>query len=237
MPFEGVNPPSEPAGYDPQNKYADPVLYYKHREAQVAQEYIKVAEAKVRRRDGTAGRLQPAASEAGGRASSGTGAQAGLPVPFAARAPLHPLPSPSVLQLIRKKLKKCYKESGVNYQQNCRELAQVWMQPPAGGRPTHCSAVQSVHAGCRVAAMLGLGTQHQGKKTLKAVSQPRARLLCNLLLRCYSNIHSRLTTSVRRCLVVCLQDYLAAIKGVGIYRANAGPHDEPRWQYYNAGKQ
>ncbi len=28
-------------------------------------------------------------------------------------------------QLIRKELKKCYKESGVNYQQNCRELAQV----------------------------------------------------------------------------------------------------------------
>jgi len=29
------------------------------------------------------------------------------------------------LQLIRQKLKKCYKESGVNFQQNCRELAQV----------------------------------------------------------------------------------------------------------------
>ena len=40
------------------------------------------------------------------------------------------------LQLIRKKLKKCYKESGVNYQQNCRDLAQV------------CGA-----AGCRPPAM------------------------------------------------------------------------------------
>ncbi|PSC76562.1 NADH dehydrogenase [ubiquinone] 1 beta subcomplex subunit 10-B-like [Micractinium conductrix] len=103
MPWEGVQPPAEPAGYDPANKYADPVVYFKHREAKVAAEYVKVAEAK----------------------------------------------------LIRKKLKQCYKESGVNYQQNCRELA---------------------------------------------------------------------------------QNYLAAIKGVGIYRANAGPHEEPRWEFYNVGK-
>jgi hypothetical protein len=32
----------------------------------------------------------------------------------------------------------------------------------------------------------------------------------------------------------CPQEYLAAIKGVGIYRANSGPHDEPRWEAYNA---
>jgi hypothetical protein len=48
MVWEGVKPPTEPAGYDPNNKYADPVLYYKHREAKVAAEYVKVAEAKVR---------------------------------------------------------------------------------------------------------------------------------------------------------------------------------------------
>ncbi|KAL4458777.1 hypothetical protein ABPG75_013642 [Micractinium tetrahymenae] len=104
MPWEGVKVSTEePAGYDPANRYADPVAYLKHREAKVAQEYVKVAEAK----------------------------------------------------LIRKQLKKCYKESGVNYQQNCRELA---------------------------------------------------------------------------------QSYLSAIKGVGIYRANAGPHDEPRWEAYNAAR-
>ena len=28
-------------------------------------------------------------------------------------------------QVIRKQLKQCYKEAGVNYQDNCRELAQV----------------------------------------------------------------------------------------------------------------
>lgn len=46
----------------------------------------------------------------------------------------------------------------------------------------------------------------------------------------------------RLCLVAHLpltasqQEYLGAIKGVGIYRANAGPHDEPRWEYYGAAK-
>ena len=47
MVWEGPNPPTEPAGYDPANKFADPVLYLKHREAKVAEEYVKVAEAKV----------------------------------------------------------------------------------------------------------------------------------------------------------------------------------------------
>lgn len=48
MGWEGVVPPREPANYDPANKYADPVTYYKHREALVAQEFLKVADAKVR---------------------------------------------------------------------------------------------------------------------------------------------------------------------------------------------
>jgi hypothetical protein len=47
MVWEGPNPPKEPEGYDPNNKFADPVLYFKHREAKVAEEYVKVAEAKV----------------------------------------------------------------------------------------------------------------------------------------------------------------------------------------------
>ena len=37
-------------------------------------------------------------------------------------------------------------------------------------------------------------------------------------------------------LMLLVQEYLAAIKGVGVYRANSGPLDEPRWEYYNAGK-
>lgn len=37
-------------------------------------------------------------------------------------------------------------------------------------------------------------------------------------------------------MLLLVQEYLAAIKGVGVYRANSGPHDEPRWEYYNAGK-
>lgn len=48
MTFVGVNPPEEPKNYDPDNKYKDPVVYFKHREAAVAEEYVKVAEAKVK---------------------------------------------------------------------------------------------------------------------------------------------------------------------------------------------
>lgn len=48
MPWAGVNPPQDPADYDPANKTADPVLYLTHREAKVAEEFVKVAEAKVR---------------------------------------------------------------------------------------------------------------------------------------------------------------------------------------------
>ena len=48
MGFPGVNPPDHPAGYDPDNKFKDPVLYFQHREAVVADEFVKVAEAKVR---------------------------------------------------------------------------------------------------------------------------------------------------------------------------------------------
>jgi len=48
MPFVAVNPPEEPKNYDPDNKFKDPVVYFKHREAAVAEEYVKVAEAKVK---------------------------------------------------------------------------------------------------------------------------------------------------------------------------------------------
>lgn len=47
MPWEGVSIPKDPANYDPDNKYADPVAYFQHREAKTAEEFVKVAEAKV----------------------------------------------------------------------------------------------------------------------------------------------------------------------------------------------
>ena len=49
MPFQGVKAPEEPAGYDPEDKFKDPVLYYRHRNAVVAREFIRVEEAKVSR--------------------------------------------------------------------------------------------------------------------------------------------------------------------------------------------
>lgn len=42
----------DPPGYDPADKYKDPVLYFKHREAAVAQKYLEVSEAKVGVRGG-----------------------------------------------------------------------------------------------------------------------------------------------------------------------------------------
>ena len=66
--------------------------------------------------------------------------------------PTHPFWHP---QLVRKKLRACYRDAGVNWQQQCRELA---------------------------------------------------------------------------------QKYLASIKGVGVYRANAGPNAEPRWEQFNKQK-
>ena len=109
MVWEGTNPPEEPAGYDPKNKYADPVLYFKHREALVAEEFVKVAEAKV-----SARRWAVAAA-------------AQLEAALRRHRLVWPIPCsfPFSAQLIRKKLKQCYKESGTNYQQNCQELAQV----------------------------------------------------------------------------------------------------------------
>jgi hypothetical protein len=188
MVWEGPNPPTEPAGYDPDNKYADPVLYLKHREAKVAEEYVKVAEAKVR--PGRGGRW---------RRHTATAATARLLQPGATAllftAPLPHLPC-ATLQLIRKKLKKCYKEAGVNYQQDCRELAHVRHEACC-----RCPPLPLPSGAGRVTCLLP-----------RTSNQP--------LLTC------------RR----CFQEYLSAIKGVGVYRANSGPHDEPRWEAYGAGK-
>lgn len=50
MPWSGVQPPQEPANYDPNDKFKDPVAYFKHREAAVAEKFVQTAEAKVRHR-------------------------------------------------------------------------------------------------------------------------------------------------------------------------------------------
>lgn len=47
MPWDGVNPSREPETYDAKNKSKDPVAYFKHKEALVAEEYVRVAEARV----------------------------------------------------------------------------------------------------------------------------------------------------------------------------------------------
>lgn len=77
MPFSGVKPITEdPAGYDPSDKYRDPVKYYQHIEALVATEQVKMAEAK----------------------------------------------------LMQEELAKCYKDSGVNFVTDCKELAAEYMK-------------------------------------------------------------------------------------------------------------
>lgn len=77
MPFTGVHPiTKDPPGYDPDHKYKDPVLYYKHKEAAVSEEYVKIAEAK----------------------------------------------------LMQQELSKCYKDSGVNFVSDCKELAEKYME-------------------------------------------------------------------------------------------------------------
>ena len=47
MPWEGVQVPQDPPNYNPEDKYADPVLYFQHREAASAEALVKVAEAKA----------------------------------------------------------------------------------------------------------------------------------------------------------------------------------------------
>ncbi|KDD76559.1 hypothetical protein H632_c182p2 [Helicosporidium sp. ATCC 50920] len=47
MPWDGVRPNLEdPPGFDPADKFKDPVLYFKHREALVVNKYLEVSEAK-----------------------------------------------------------------------------------------------------------------------------------------------------------------------------------------------
>ena len=81
MPFTGVKPITEdPLGYDPKNKFKDPVKYYQHREALVAEEHVKMAEAK----------------------------------------------------LMQQELAACYKNSGVNFVTDCKELAAEYMKAIEG---------------------------------------------------------------------------------------------------------
>lgn len=93
MPFKGPNPPPEPTDYDPSNKFKDPVVYYQHKEAAVAEEFIKVAEARV--------------STTVFLVSSSTSVLLSILV---------------VLQLIKKKLSECYRREGVNHVTACKEV-------------------------------------------------------------------------------------------------------------------
>lgn len=53
-----------------------------------------------------------------------------------------------MMQLIRKKLKKCYKEAGVNYMQDCREV-RGWHQLPRVGACTVCCWHRTCRRGSR----------------------------------------------------------------------------------------
>lgn len=63
-------------------------------------------------------------------------------------------PFAAELQVIRKQLKKCYKESGVNFQQNCRELAQVrqlsWRALVGDQQQPSSPAISSAYRCCRL---------------------------------------------------------------------------------------
>jgi hypothetical protein len=97
-PKVGVNPPTEPEGYDPQNKYKDPVKYFQHREAVVAKEFVDIAEAKVTAQTlFTLTHCPPSLSRS-------------------ERSLLWP-------QLLRKQLQTCYKEAGVNFVTDCKEVS------------------------------------------------------------------------------------------------------------------
>lgn len=99
----------------------------------------------------------------------------------------------------------------MNYQQDCRELAHVRTQPA----PPAAAAARRWR---RCSAALPPAPVARG---------PAGRVTCP----CHARPSP--TSVLRR---PCLQEYLSAIKGVGVYRANSGPHDEPRWEAYGAGK-
>jgi hypothetical protein len=104
MPWDGVNPAKEPETYDAKDKFQDPVAYFKHKEAMVAEEYVRVAEARVSLYPlwgGTRG-LHPRAMD--------TSTETDLKG------------RPAHVQLLRSQLSKCYKEAGVNYITDCREV-------------------------------------------------------------------------------------------------------------------
>lgn len=107
MPWTGVNPPSVQPDYDPATKYEDPVAYFRQREAVSAERYVQVSEAKVRRggRDGALSR--------------------GQRVRFAAtRLQVLELRStrPVSLQVLRRKLKECYRTEGIDHLSQCRTV-------------------------------------------------------------------------------------------------------------------
>ena len=76
-----------------------------------------------------------------------------------------PRPLPHAAQLIRKQLKKCYKESGVNYQQNCRELAQVRALIPRAAALARCRLAVAQPAACCRPARPNTQRGHRARPT------------------------------------------------------------------------
>lgn len=107
MPWTGVNPPSVQPDYDPATKYEDPVAYFRQREAVSAERYVQVSEAKVRRGWPGRGPVAGAANTVRCCAAAWSGTQSTRPVS---------------LQVLRRKLKECYRTEGIDHLSQCRTV-------------------------------------------------------------------------------------------------------------------
>lgn len=120
----------EPEDYDPTaKKIDDPVAYYRHKEAAVVEQYVKVAEAKVRC---TGTRVGAGLTSAGSTRLLAPGGRRWVPPaprlpPCRGGAGPHGVPPVSKhfansTQLWRRKLRECYLEEGVDHLTQCKEV-------------------------------------------------------------------------------------------------------------------
>lgn len=107
MPWTGVNPPSVQPDYDPSTKYEDPVAYFRQREAVSAERYVQVSEAKVRSEWPGRGLVARAANTVRCCAAAGSGTQSTRPISR---------------QVLRRKLKECYRTEGIDHLSQCRTV-------------------------------------------------------------------------------------------------------------------